>query len=194
MCEICSKLKIKTSEPLRRCTYKTNSIQDNTAAFNLAKYLSNLIAPLRESEYIIKSTRNLIGKVKAKEMPNVYQIVSFNVKSLFSNVPLDRTIDIVLRRVYDKHDLQTSIARLEMKELLILCTKKFHFTFDNVIKVQNDGMAMGLPLEPVLSDIFMIELERSLLPELTICKIGRDTSMILFVLKKLDQLITYYQF
>ena len=153
-----------------------------------------MIAPLRESEYIVKSARDLIGKVKAKSVPNVYQIVSFNVKSLFSNVPLDRTIDIVLRRVYDKHDLQTSIARSEMKELLILCTKKFHFTFDNVIKVQNDGMAMGLPLGPVLSDIFMIELERSLLPELTIYNIGRDTSMILFVLKKLDQLITYYQF
>ena len=54
-----------------------------------------------------------------------------------------------------------------MEELLILCTKNVHFTFDNVIKVQNDGVAMGSPLGPVLSDIFMIELETSLLPELT---------------------------
>ena len=54
-----------------------------------------------------------------------------------------------------------------MKELLTLCTKNVHVTFDNVIKVQNDGVAMGLPLGPVLSDIFMIELEISLLPELT---------------------------
>ena len=36
--------------------------------------------------------------------------------------------------------------------------------FDNVIKVQKDGMAM---LGPVLPDIFMIELETSILPELT---------------------------
>ena len=100
-------------------------------------------------------------------MPNGYQMVSFNVKSFFTNVPLDRTIEIVLRRIYDKHELQTSITRSEMKELLILCTKNVHFTFDNVIKVQNDGVAMGSPLGPVLSDIFMIELETSLLPELT---------------------------
>ena len=93
-------------------------------------------------------------------------MVSFDVKSLFANVPLDRTIDIVLRRIYDKHELQTSIARSEMKKLLILCAKNVHFTFDNVIKVQNDGMAMGSPLRPVLSDIFMIELETSLSPEL----------------------------
>ena len=93
-------------------------------------------------------------------------MVSFDVKSLFANVPLDRTIDIVLRRIYNKHELQTSIARSEMKKLLILCAKNVHFTFDNVIKVQNDGMAMGSPLRPVLSDIFMIELETSLSPEL----------------------------
>ena len=93
-------------------------------------------------------------------------MVSFDVKSLFANVPLDRTIDIVLRRIYDKYELQTSIARSEMKKLLILCAKNVHFTFDNVIKVQNDGMAMGSPLRPVLSDIFMIELETSLSPEL----------------------------
>ena len=94
-------------------------------------------------------------------------MVSLDVKSLFTNVPLHRTIGIVLRRTYDKHELQTSITRSEMKELLILCTKNVHFTFDNVIKVQNDGVAMGSPLGPVLSDIFMIELETSLLPELT---------------------------
>ena len=126
-----------------------------------------MLAPLRESEYIIKSTKEFIGKVKSKEVPNGYQIVSFDVKSLFINVPLDRRIDIVLRRIYDKHELQTSITRSEMKELLILCTKNVHFTFDNVIKVQNDGVAMGSPLGPVLSDIFMIELETSFLPELT---------------------------
>ena len=124
--------------------------------YNLAKYLTKLLAPLRESEYIIKSTKDFIGKVKSKEVANGYQMVSFDVKSLFTNVPLDRTIDIVLRRIYDQHELQISITRSEMEELLILCTKNVHFTFDNVIKVQNDGVAMGSPLGPVLSDIFMI--------------------------------------
>ena len=117
----------------------------STATYSLAKYLAKLLVPLRESEYIIKSTKDFIGKVKSKEVPNGYQMVSFDVKSLFTNVSLDRTIDTVLRRIYDKHELQTSIRRSEMKELLILCTKNVHFMFENVIKVQNDGMAMGSP-------------------------------------------------
>ena len=53
-----------------------------------------------------------------------------------------------------------------MEELLILCTTNVHLTFDNVIKVQNDGVVMGSSLGPALSDIFMVELETSLLPEL----------------------------
>ena len=54
-----------------------------------------------------------------------------------------------------------------MKEILLLCTKKVHFTFNGKTYIQTDGVAMGSPLGPVIADIFMIELEKSLLPELT---------------------------
>ena len=81
--------------------------------------------------------------MKSEEAPNGYQIASFDVKSFFTNTPLDRTIDIILRRIYEKNELQKSIKRSEMIELLIVCTKNVHFMFDNVIKVQIDGVAMG---------------------------------------------------
>ena len=51
-------------------------------------------------------------------------MVSFDVKSLFSNVALDRTIQLVLKRIHEKHEVSTNIAKQEMKEMLILCTKK----------------------------------------------------------------------
>ena len=66
----------------------------NTATYNLAKYLTKLLAPLRKLEYIIKSTKDFIGKVKAKEVLDGYRMVSFDVKFPFTNLPLDRTIDI----------------------------------------------------------------------------------------------------
>ena len=53
-----------------------------------------------------------------------------------------------------------------MKELLNLCTQSVHFTFDGNIYVQKDGVAMGSPLGPVLANIFMVELERSVIPTL----------------------------
>ena len=51
-----------------------------------------------------------------------------------------------------------------MKELLYLCTKNVHFSFSNEIYMQNDGVAMGFPLGPVLANIFMVELERTIIP------------------------------
>ena len=53
----------------------------------------------------------------------------------------------------------TSLTKNEMKEMLILCTKNVHFTFESRTYVQADGVRMGSPLGPVLVDIFMIELE-----------------------------------
>ena len=53
-----------------------------------------------------------------------------------------------------------------MKELLYLCTKNVHFSFDNNIYIHNDGVAMGLTLGPILANIFMVELERSVIPSL----------------------------
>ena len=44
----------------------------------------------------------------------------FNVKSFFTNVRLDRTIQLVLKRVYEKHEVSTEITKQEMKEMFIL--------------------------------------------------------------------------
>ena len=74
-----------------------------------------MLAPLRVSEYIVKSTKDFIVKVKAKEVSNDNQIVIFDRKSRFTNVPLDRAIDIILRRIYDKHELQTSTTKSEIR-------------------------------------------------------------------------------
>ena len=60
-----------------------------------------------------------------------------------------------------------------MKELLLLYTKNIHFTFNGQIYIQVDGVAMGPPLGPLLADILMIELERSLIPNLRKIKIWR---------------------
>ena len=85
-----------------------------------------------------------------------FQMVSFDAKSLITNVPSETTIDIILIRIYTNHKLTTSLTKKEMKELLLLCTKNVYFTCNGQI----DGVAMGFLLAPLLADIFMKELER----------------------------------
>ena len=54
-----------------------------------------------------------------------------------------------------------------MKDLLLLCTKNVHFSYDNKLSSQIDGVAMGSPLGPVIVGNFMVDLERNVIPELS---------------------------
>ena len=83
---------------------------------------------------------------------------SFDVSSLFTNVPLDETIQICLDKLYALPDPPT-LRRSVLKVLLEFATKKSHFIFDGQYYDQIDGVAMGSPLGPVLANIFMCHFE-----------------------------------
>ena len=137
-----------------------------TASYQLAKYIAKLLSPLSKSEYTVANNIEFINNIKSEKVPIGHSFISFDVKSLFINVPLDYAINIILRRIYDNNELYTNISKKEKKELLLLCTKNVHFTFNNKIYQQCDGVAMGSPLGPVIAGIFMVELEKSLIPTL----------------------------
>ena len=54
-----------------------------------------------------------------------------------------------------------------MRDLIFLCTKNLHFTFNKDIYKQTYGVAMGSPLGPVLASIIMVELENTMVPRLS---------------------------
>ena len=54
-----------------------------------------------------------------------------------------------------------------MRDLILLCTKNVHLTFNNNIYKQTDRVAMGSPIGPVLADIIMVELENTMVPRLS---------------------------
>ena len=76
-----------------------------------------------ESEHNIKSTKDFIPQIKTEPIPAGYEMVSFDAKSLFFNLPLDRTIDIILKRIYDHKEFETPITRCEMKNAQTLYQK-----------------------------------------------------------------------
>ena len=94
-------------------------------------------------------------------------MISFDVILLFTNVPIDATVDIILKRIYERKEINTSFTKQELKELILLSTKGVHFTLCNESYIQTDGVAIGYPLGPVLSGIFMVELENNLVPTLS---------------------------
>ena len=90
-------------------------------------------------------------------------MISFDVESLFTNVPLHETINIILDQIYTKNAINTSIPKSDMRTLFILCTDNSYFTIGDEIYTQIDSVALGSPLGPVFANIFFAIHEQRLL-------------------------------
>ena len=91
-------------------------------------------------------------------------MASLDVESLFTNVPIADTIDIIADYVYrstDKHPPQ--IPEAILRAMLELCTSKSPFISPTgSIHQQIDGVAMGSPLEPTFANYYMGHLENKI--------------------------------
>lgn len=87
-------------------------------------------------------------------------MVSYDVASLFTNVPLSQTIDIILDKAFPTMNTSwNGLDRKSVKSLLQLAVLDCHFIFNNQLYRQKEGMAMGSPLGPTFANIFMSFLE-----------------------------------
>ena len=147
--------------------------------YRLAKVLATKLAPFRCSKYTLRDTFDFIKQLHGiKDNGTEYRMISFDVTSLFTRVPLANTIDMILDRKYgaDHGCSQTKRKREnwcskcqdreDLKELLNVATADTHFSFDGKYYRQHNGVAMGSPLAPILADIFMSDLEDKLIEQL----------------------------
>ena len=73
-----------------------------TATYETVKFLNSLLAPLGKSDRSILNTEAFVNQVKGQRITEGYKMISFDVNSLFTSVPLNETIDIILTKVYDE--------------------------------------------------------------------------------------------
>ena len=89
-----------------------------------------------------------------------YKFVSFDVESLFTSVPLEKTLYIILDRVYKEKLVTTALRKRTLKKLIPDSCKKTAFSFNCNLYEQVDGVSRGSSLGPVLANIIMTELEQ----------------------------------
>ena len=131
--------------------------------YGVGKFITSLLNPLTQNEYHLKDSFDAAEKIK--NIPDHlydegYKLVSFDVKSLFTNVPLNKTIQVILDRVYNKKQITTTLKKRTLKKLILDTCSKTAFSFGGTIYEQKDGVSMGASLGPVLANIIMTELER----------------------------------
>ena len=92
---------------------------------------------------------------------------SLDVDSLFTNIPLDETIDICVNQLFENTDTVEGFTKSELKQLLSLATKESYFIFNGLLYKQIDSVAMGSTLGPSLADAFLSYHEKKLVKQLS---------------------------
>ena len=92
-------------------------------------------------------------------------LASLDVDSLFTNVPVTATIEIICNNVYHHPSIPPpAITKPMLVKLLNACTTECPFThIDGSLYVQLDGVAMGSPLGVTFANFYMCDLENKIL-------------------------------
>ena len=86
-------------------------------------------------------------------------MASLDIDSLFSNIPLDETIDISVSNLNNDNENPLNTPKHDFRNLLHIAAEESFFTFNNKYYKQVDGTAMGSPLGSALANIFMRSFE-----------------------------------
>ena len=144
-----------------------------TYNYKLAKYLDEILKPIVDNEMMLTDTYDFVNKASNLNVTTDKRMVSFDVESLFTNIPTKETIEIILNLTHgpakvrnEKGNLIKSkvtfhgLTRTDLERMLVVCTQESHFQFNGEFYDQIDGVAMGSPLGPLFANVFMSDFER----------------------------------
>ena len=84
-------------------------------------------------------------------------MTSFDIESLFTNILLEE--NICVDKLFENNAKVNNLTKESFQSILELAALDFFFIFDGKYYKQKDGVAMGSPLGPTLSNVFLCHFE-----------------------------------
>ena len=84
--------------------------------------------------------------------------ISYNVVNLYSSVPLDRSIQIIVEFLQKDHaelKKRTNLNLTGIHELLVLCLRECYFLYNNVIWTLENSGPIGLSILVILYECYL---------------------------------------
>lgn len=135
----------------------------SSPTYELSKYLANILKPLTDhSRHRVINTEEFVNRIKNETMEENHELVSFDVKSLFTSIPLQLAIDYT-NDALTNYGGVLPIPNEEIIDLLTLCLKSTYFQYNGHFYQQLHGTAMGSPVSVVVSEIVMQRIEEQAL-------------------------------
>ena len=133
------------------------SILSSIGSYNheCAAWLSEILTPLRHHQAIVKDSFKFLQRISNLNASDKI-MASLDVKSLFTNVSVNFTIDLVLKSVFSNNTTEFhGLTKFQLKKVLHWTCKGTVFQFNRQLFEQIDGVSMGSPIAPLLADVCM---------------------------------------
>ena len=147
----------KQDTPLRPIVSSTG-----TVSYNTSKELARILKPsVGKSQHHLQNTKDFIQQLKEVKLQQDETIISYDLKALFTSVPIQPVLNIIKNRLENDQQLQqrTSMSVSQITSLLEYCLRSTYFVFQGGYYEQLEGAAMGLPLSPIIANMYMEEFE-----------------------------------
>ncbi|XP_068242406.1 uncharacterized protein [Palaemon carinicauda] len=144
--------------PVRPIVATCNSPQDNLAEW-LALILGGFIGKISDSHLI--HSYDFIDRI-GNNFDTDCRMVSLDVTALFTNVPLEYVLDNLRAKIFEEQ-LHIPIPLEPFLALVRLCVSTNLFYFNYICYRQLFGVSMGSKLSPILSNLCMEFVEKSIL-------------------------------
>ena len=147
----------KQDTPLRPIVSSTG-----TVTYYTSKELARILKPLvGKSQHHLQNTKDFIQQIKDVKLQQDETIISYDVKALFTSVPIQPVLNIIKNRLEKDQQLQqrTSMSVSQITSLLEYCLRRTYFVFQGEYYEQLEGAAMGSPLSPIIANMYMEEFE-----------------------------------
>ena len=122
-------------------------------SYNIAKHLVPILEPITTNKFTIKNSFEFAKEII--EQDSGLYMASLDVESLFTNIPLEETINISCDSLYSNETKINNFNRNDFEKLFRMALQNNFFNFDGKIYKQTDGVAMGSPLGPSLANAFL---------------------------------------
>ena len=100
----------------------------NTPNYNIGKFVLPMISHLSTNQYVLRNSYEFTHQIGELQGASDAHMCSFDIKSLYTNVPVSETIDIIMEKIFTQ-DVKTHFGFTckEFKKLLEMALKDSFF-------------------------------------------------------------------
>ena len=106
----------------------------------------------------ITDSFHLVKKLSGMHLEENYILVSLDVVSLFTNIPIDLAINSLYKR-WEHLSKNCNIPKEDFLSAVRFVLESTYIQFNNTIYKQRFGTPMGSPLSPIIADLVLQDLE-----------------------------------